>query len=290
MAKKKVHAEEHTDETWLIPYADMLTLLLALFIVMFAMSQINQAKYEEVKEQFGIIFKGGTGVLGSGNTAVVHIAGSKDTSDGSFTPGSAGTDSSPASSDPSSAPESSLVSSNIVSITIGAGVYDYTSEEVKMNEIKERLEKEITESGYKGKIAVTLNPAGLEICLQEIVLFQPGDADVEATVYPILKEISKMFKELDNNIKIEGHTDNVPIHNSKYRSNWDLSVMRAINVMNYIIGCEDLNPAKFFIQGYGEYAPKTDNTTDEGRAQNRRVEISVLRKYPLDSESAATSK
>jgi len=288
MTKKKAHAEEHPDETWLIPYADILTLLLALFIVMFAMSKVNQAKYEEVSKAFSIIFKGGTGVLGSGNTIVVQVDGGSDSGSTSGVDG--GNASTSDSSSSTSASQSSLDSSIITSITIGSGVYDFKSEDIKMNEIKDHLEKEIAASGYTGKIAVTLNPAGLEICLQEIVLFRPGDADINSSVHPLLQQISRMFKELENSIKISGHTDNIPMRNQKYRSNWDLSAMRAINVMNYIISSENLNPARFLVQGYGEYMPKADNTTEEGRALNRRVEISVLRKYPLDSESQTTSK
>ena len=292
MAKKKVHAEEHPDETWLIPYADILTLLLALFIVMFAMSKVNQEKFEEVSQAFSIIFKGGSGVLGNGNVVVVHDgSGASTTSDGSYQYNFNFPDSSEASSSTdSSATVSALDSPVITNITIEKGIYNYSTEDIRMNEIKDQLEREIATSGYNGKIAVTLTPVGLVISLQEVVLFESGDAEVAASVYPMLNEIAKMLKGLENQIKVEGHTDNVPICNSKYRSNWDLSAYRAINVMNYVVNAGNLNPARFYTVGYGEYSPKYDNTTDEGRAMNRRVEIFVIRKYPLSSESSATSK
>lgn len=93
-----------------------------------------------------------------------------------------------------------------------------------------------------------------------------------------------MLNGLNNNIIIAGHSDNVPIHNEKFRSNWDLSATRAINVMNFMVENGGINPDNFSIQAYGEYKPKYDNSTEEGRARNRRVEIFIARKYQLDSK------
>jgi len=101
---------------------------------------------------------------------------------------------------------------------------------------------------------------------------------------PLLLEISKMLHGLDNEIKVVGYTDNVPIKNEKFRSNWDLSAMRAINVMNFMVNSGTISADKVSIQAYGEYMPKSENTTEAGRAKNRRVEIIVARKYPVATE------
>lgn len=240
MSKKKQHHEEHMDETWLIPYADMLTLLLALFIVMFAMSKVDSDKMSRMSEQFNIIFAGGSGVI-ENNSSVVP---------------------------PMELPD--VLQKSAI-------------EENQMMELKSMLEEAIENAGYTDKITVALDGGGLEIAIQDIVLFRSGDAQIVDEAMPMLIKISEMLSKLDNNIKIVGHTDNVPIRNSKFRSNWDLGATRAINVMNFMVEKGGLKPDIFSIQAYGEYKPKYDNSTVEGRAKNRRVEINIDRKYPKDA-------
>jgi chemotaxis protein MotB len=236
--KKKVHHEEHVDESWLIPYADMLTLLLALFIVMFAMGQTDKEKLKKVSEQFNIIFSSGAGVLENNGTVVI--------------------------------PENPTTSYD----TMG------TIEEDKMNEVKQMLEQEINRKGYSDKAKVALNKEGLEISIQDAALFNSGEAEILKGVSPLLIQISTMLQKLDNDIKIVGYTDNVPISTEKFRSNWDLSSIRAINVMNFMVDAGKLHAEKFSIQAYGQFKPKFDNSTEAGRAKNRRVDIILLRKYP----------
>ena len=246
MAKKKAHHEEHVDETWLIPYADMLTLLLALFIVMFAMGQVDKEKLKKTSEQFNIIFSDGSQVLEKNGDSIIQLENSNTT-----------------------------------------GITNTEIEEDKMNEIKKLLEAEIENKGYSDKVRVELNKEGLGISIQDVMLFNSGDAQVLENVYPLLSQISKMLHNLSNNIKIVGHTDNIPVKNKNFRSNWDLSAIRAINVMNFMVSSGGLSPKRLSIQAYGEYRPKFDNSTDVGRAQNRRVEIFIVRKYP--SITKATS-
>ncbi len=99
------------------------------------------------------------------------------------------------------------------------------------------------------------------------MLFNSGDAEVLKQSSALLTQISKMLKGLDNNIKVTGHTDNQPISNSKFRSNWDLSAIRAINVMNFLSNIGGISANKLSIQAYGEYMPKFDNATEAGRAK-----------------------
>jgi chemotaxis protein MotB len=240
MAKKKAHHEEHVDETWLIPYADMLTLLLALFIVMFAMGQVDKAKMQALSEKFNIIFAGGSGALEREFNAIPPL--NELTNTNSFI------------------------------------------EDEKMNKIKANLQEEIKKQGYSDKVKVVLNRESLMVTMQDVVLFRSGEADVIQEVSPLLLKISGMLKGLQNSINIVGHTDNVPIHNKNFRSNWDLSAMRAVNVMNFMVEKGGMRPEKFSIQAYGEYMPKYDNSTEEGRTGNRRVEIFIERMYPLQTK------
>ncbi|MBK1809854.1 OmpA family protein [Clostridium sp. YIM B02505] len=257
MKKKKEHHEEHVDETWLIPYADMLTLLLALFIVMFAMSKVDSQKLQRLSAEFNVIFSGGSSVMSEGGTDTTAVVQSQAANAGTSTEKS-----------------------------------NTQKEEDTMNQLKQSLESEIESKGYAEKVKVELNKEGLEVSIQDAVLFNSGDAQVLQNVNPLLIEISKMVRGLDNEIKIVGHTDNVPITTSKFRSNWDLSAMRAINVMNFMVNSGGVGTNKISIQAYGEYRPKYSNDTAEGRSKNRRVEIFIIRKYaqPTDTSGTTTEK
>ncbi|MFL0269111.1 flagellar motor protein MotB [Candidatus Clostridium radicumherbarum] len=247
MKRKKQHHEEHVDETWLLPYSDMLTLLLALFIVMFAMSNVDNKKLKQISLQFNTIFSGGNGVL-------------KDS-------GGSGTN---------LAQNNSFVATDKMNSIV---------EQDKMIGIKSILEQEIKSNGYADQIKVDLNAEGLNISIQDTVIFKSGDADVLANFDPVLIQISNMIKNLDNEIRISGHTDNVPIKNNQFRSNWDLSYMRASNVMNFMVDTGHVAPNKFTIQAYGEYRPKYDNSNEAGRAKNRSVDILIVRKYALSTQN-----
>lgn len=246
MSRKKQHHEEHVDEAWLLPYSDMLTLLLALFIVMFAMGQTDKAKMQAMAKEFNIIFAGGSGMMNQDGNSMIPME---------------------------EAGESDSMQTNESQI-----------EEDKMTEIKKMLEEEIKQEGYEGKIKIDLNGEGLDIAIQDVVLFNSGEADVLKEVSPLLLKISNMLNALDNQIRVAGYTDNVPISNGKFRSNWDLSAMRAINVMNFMVSSGGIKQDNVSIQAYGEHKPKTSNSTEEGRAQNRRVEIYVVRNFPVDKE------
>ncbi|WP_160683470.1 flagellar motor protein MotB [Clostridium sp. C2-6-12] len=247
MSKKKQHHEEHVDEAWLLPYSDMLTLLLALFIVMFAMGQTDSAKLQAMSKSFNIIFAGGSGVMQRDGSSMIPM-------------------------------ESEGGEGN------GTGVYNSKTEEDKMTEIKKMLEQEIGKEGYSDKVKVNLTSEGLEITIQDAVLFKSGEAEIRSDVSPLLSKLSDMLHDLENKVKIVGHTDNVPIKNARFPSNWELSATRAINVMNYMVTSTGITANRASIEAHGEYMPKYDNNTEEGRAKNRRVEIIVIRKYPPDEK------
>ena len=146
--------------------------------------------------------------------------------------------------------------------------------------IKAVMEEEITSEGYSDAINVDINEEGLYITVQDVALFDSGKADIHKNVIPLLSKVSAMLNGLENEIKIVGHTDNVPIDNSEFHSNMDLSAERAINVRSLLVNSENgLDPEKTSIEAWGELKPKASNDTEQGRAQNRRVEIVVSREY-----------
>ncbi|WML35453.1 flagellar motor protein MotB [Clostridium sp. OS1-26] len=247
MKGKKQHHEEHVDETWLLPYSDMMTLLLALFIVMFAMSKVDNQKAKQLSHQFNVVFSGGSGALQSnGSNGDTFKIDDLDT------------------------------------LNEKSGVI----EQDKMLQVKNTLEQSIKNDGYADKVKVELNGEGLDIRIQDTVLFNSGEADILNEFTPVLMKISNMIKDLDNEIKISGHTDNVPIKNEKFRSNWDLSYMRASNVMNFMVDKCDFSPDKFSIQAYGEFKAKYNNSTEDGRSKNRSVDILIVRRYVSNSKNA----
>lgn len=244
MSKKKQHHEEHVDETWLLPYSDMLTLLLALFIVMFAMSQVDNEKMQKAAESFNAVFSGGTGVLKENGTTVAP----------------------------------------------GTGVMNQIIEQDKMVSAKSVLEDNIKKGGYADKVNVELNGEGLLISMQDTALFNSGFADVIPQFQPALIQISNSIKTFNNDIRVVGHTDNVPISNAKFKDNWDLSISRALNVMKFMVQSGGLPADKFSTQAFAEYKPKFDNSTPEGRAKNRRVEILIVRNHPTDVDKGQTKE
>lgn len=142
--------------------------------------------------------------------------------------------------------------------------------------LKKEIEKDIAEGGFNGKVTVSLQERGLVISLQDTVLFVSGSASLAPEARAIITKIGMTLKPLPNFIRIEGHTDNVPIHNLQFPSNWELSVARATNVVQELITQCGISPGRLSATGYGEYRPLAANDTGEHRQMNRRVDILIL--------------
>ncbi|MGG3563630.1 flagellar motor protein MotB [Neobacillus rhizosphaerae] len=240
--------EEHIDESWLIPYADILTLLLALFIVLFASSTVDKAKYESIMEAFKSEL---TGTKIENKDSGLSIKPSDKESDEK-------TDQQEQATAPEAAPAQS-------------------KEEIELNQLKEQLTKYINDNHLEAVISLQDTKRGVEISLKDVILFDPGNADLKASSFKTLDVLVGLSKTVTNPISIEGHTDNVPIKNSKYQSNWELSSARAVSVLHFF---ESKSIAKERLQfvGYGEYQPLFPNDTKEHKQANRRVNIVILRK------------
>lgn len=246
LKRKKKH-EDHVDESWLIPYADVLTLLLALFIVLFAASEVNSKKFQAISNAFNSALQGGTGVL-EHQSAVDNIQPTPQI---------------PGPGESISAEEENK---------------EMTPEQdqKELGELKETIEGYIEEKGLSPRLQTELTTQGLLLTITEGVLFMPGNAEVVGEARSIATEISNLLvTDPPRNIVIEGHTDNTPIHTAKYPSNWELSSSRAINFMKILLENEKLDPKKFSATGFGEYQPVSSNDTTEGRAKNRRVEVLI---------------
>lgn len=162
-------------------------------------------------------------------------------------------------------------------------------EQQKIQELKKaKLMIEITEYIKQEELAgvVQVEDVGdkITITLSQPVLFRSGKANLRSGSKRILNKLGSIFTSLDNEILIEGHTDNVPIHNKEFDSNWELSFYRAYNVVRYLTRKHRLSPKRLSVQGYGEYRPKVPNNSKANKAKNRRIEISILFKDKIDPE------
>ncbi len=125
-------------------------------------------------------------------------------------------------------------------------------------------------------IKIRSDARGVVITFPDALLFSSGSAELKPEAYDALTRIAEKLKEIPGKVAIEGHTDNVPISSSIYKSNWELSAARASSVLHFLLQ-KGLNPDRFIIAGYGEYRPVASNDTEDGRSKNRRVELIILR-------------
>ncbi|RKD30204.1 OmpA family protein [Lacrimispora algidixylanolytica] len=244
MSKKRKHAhqEEEGGEAWLLPYSDLMTLLLAVFIVLFAVSKIDAKKAQEMSEQF------------AGNM-MDKSYNAQGTGTGSGDGGGGG----PLNVDTKSELESFF------------GEYELK----KLEALKAELDDKIHTDGMDQSASTMIDMRGLVIRLNNAVLFESGSAEIKKHE-ETLNEVASILNTADNYIRIEGHTDNTPIRRSNYASNWELSTARAVNVVKLFINKNNFSPEKLIAVGYGEYKPVADNETAEGRSSNRRIDIIVL--------------
>lgn len=256
MARKKKlkenHEEEHIDETWLIPYADLLTLLLALFIVLFSM------RSEDV-EKTNAMFDSLNNALN--NFVIFEGSGSEEKP-------------SPQSNQQKS---SDGEEKNNKNSNIPAGVSVNDKDEQKLQDLMTELQNHIDQNNLNAEVTLYDITEGIQITLKDRIVFDSGSDNIKVNFIPSLDEITRIIKRLDNPIIIEGHTDNKPIHTSRFTSNWELSGARAAAVLHYFQN-NGISPNRLSFTGYGEFKPIAPNDTPENRELNRRVNIIVLRK------------
>ncbi len=145
-------------------------------------------------------------------------------------------------------------------------------------QISERIEYELrgVVGSFSKDLSVRRDERGVIVSLGEGSLFAPGSVEIKESSLKVLAELSLILKGISNKVLIEGHTDNLPVRSSRYRSNWEISTMRAVSVLRLFIEKFGLPPERFIVAGYGEYKPLRENTTPEGREINRRVDIVIL--------------
>ena len=255
MARKK-HAKPHEEEVgeaWLLPYSDLMTLLLALFIALFAMSQTDASKMQALAQAFTAAFNMGGPSFFSGMGPSTSMTSA--TTQGQDNANSA-----------------------------------YMQENENLREAQEKIEQYIKENNLQDQVSTELSEEGLMIRLKEKALFASGSAALQGQANQIVPVIAALLSSLPERVTISGHTDNVPISTAQFPSNWELSSARAVSLMRGLMGVQpSLNPARFSALGYSEYRPIASNDTEEGRAQNRRVEVFIARSMRFSQEDSISA-
>ncbi|WP_025688446.1 flagellar motor protein MotB [Paenibacillus zanthoxyli] len=257
---------------WMITYADLITLLLIFFVVLFAMSSLDQQKYSGVISSLQRSLQTGNGVLEGGNGILdggkgEENAGSTENGDGqSRADGHSAVI-------PSATPDGGKTSASPSPRELA-----FRQQEAKLAELMNVITEYVKSNDLGGQIFVADKPQGIAITLSNRFLFDVGKADLKPAASPALHQLSGLFRGIGAMVSIEGHTDNQPVlPSSRYVDNWELSGARALSVLRFFLEKEGLKSSQFQYAGYADTRPAADNATESGRQKNRRVEIIVLR-------------
>lgn len=150
------------------------------------------------------------------------------------------------------------------------------AEQQKLEAVKKQLDEYLKKNGLKATVTTSIDDRGLVVSIEDTEFFDTGKADINPVSKIKLIAIGNILNQVVNYMRVEGHTDNVPIKNNEFSSNWQLSAIRATNVTELLISSVGIPPAKLSAVGYGEYRPIADNSTEVGRAKNRRVDIIII--------------
>jgi chemotaxis protein MotB len=258
----ETHGSDHPDERWLVTYADLMTLLVALFMVLFSISAVNKTKFESLQHSLqdafsGKVLPGGQSIKEAGGTLNIKT--------------------------PSAAPrESSLqpyVGSPKDTSQSQAGSASGRAEEQQFKELKSKIDAVAAKEGLSGKITATVTPDGLLIrLLTDKLLFESGSATPRPQSLPLLRDVAHLLSatQADHQLIVSGNTDTQPIHSGEFQDNLALSTARAESIFRTFVG-DGISPLRMTAAGRGAYAPIASNASAAGRSLNRRVEILVPR-------------
>jgi chemotaxis protein MotB len=252
VARKKEPEKAANHERWLVSYADFITLLFAVFVTLYAMSQTDKQKVEQVAASYRTAF-GVTVGASSGKpqfipkSDMMPIPSMKQQLKNTEKPKAKGD---------------------------GSSKVQATKKDFK--EMLVALEKFLLDKNAQDKVNIDITRRGLVISLREAGFFDSGSATIQPAAYEFLTKIAEVLLPYSNPISFEGHTDNIPMRSSTFHSNWELSTARATTLAHYFMDQHSFTPEKISVTGYGEYRPVADNSVEEGRKQNRRVDVVLV--------------
>jgi chemotaxis protein MotB len=236
-------------ERWLVSYADFITLLFAFFVVLYASSKADQKKQQQVAQAIDSAFHT-LGLFPDTSRKPTNLKNVSATSkDDAVTP---------------------------LNIVMGEDVLTPAMVKEDLVRMQKQLEQMLSNQIAQHTVSIAMGKDGLVISLREAGFFSSGSATPHAATLPILHRIAAALGNTSYLVRIEGHTDNVPIHNDAFDSNWELSSARATRIAHIFVDSKDIAPERISAAGYAEYHPVTANATDAGRAENRRVDLVVM--------------
>jgi chemotaxis protein MotB len=250
--------EVESEERWLLTYADMITLLMALFMVLFSITSVNKAKLEVLSKTLQDAFSGK--VLPGGESIRSTGADPKSTSS------------------PTEAQAIPAITTIVKSASTSSTAAARAKEQEDFRRLKEQIDSYASQKGVQDKVQSVIAQRGLVIrLLTDRVLFDSGAAELKPEATPVLTKVAEIVaREGKHQVMVEGHTDPVPIHGSLFPTNWELSTARASRVVRFLID-GGVARRRLSAAGYASLHPIADNATAAGRSRNRRVEIVLLR-------------
>jgi chemotaxis protein MotB len=278
MSRRRHKHEEHANhEAWAIPYGDLMTLLLAFFVVMYAISSVNQGKYRVLSDSLQAAFRGdprtlapvevGNRMAGPGPGPQVKAELSPE-----LTPGTPG-----------------AVVSHVEVVSVKpdldrAGGQDENAAQ-ELEQVASEMERAMADLIDKDLVEVRRHGLWVEVEVRTDLLFASGMAQLGSNATRVLQQMADTVKPFPNPIRVEGHTDDVPIRNSSFNSNWELSAARAATVV-HLFTDRGIDPKRLSVIGLGQYRPLQPNTTPAGRNANRRVVLVILSGGPPEGDYA----
>jgi chemotaxis protein MotB len=248
MRRKKAHKASH--ERWLVSYADFVTMIFALFVVLFASARNDTARQADMASAIAAAF----------------------TELGLFAPHST--------TPPLNSQMAASAKAAVVTVANNSDFIGTAQQRTDLVALKKRLEGELASEIRLQTVALRMSKDGLVISLLEAGFFDSGSAMYKPSSAPIIERIAGRLRPLPNELRIEGHTDEVPIHSTLFASNWELSTGRATTIARLLIEQYRFDPAKLSAAGYAQYRPFASNMDEIGRARNRRVDVVVLPATP----------
>lgn len=237
--------ESGGNERWLITYSDLITLLMIFFVIMYAMSKVDVAKFETLTQSLAAALNHSQQIplKNLGKTGLVVPANPTDNGDKTAHPTAVG---------------------------------QATTSDKALDNLYNQVKQYIVSHNLNGNVTIVNETRGVQITLRDVVLFDTGQATVKPGAKSLLQGLVPFLQSLNNPIVIEGYTDNVPISTAQFPSNWELSSARAIDVVRFLISA-GVTPPRLSGVGYGQYHPVAANDTPLHRQENRRINIVILR-------------
>lgn len=277
--KKKQQDAPKGSPAWMSTFSDLMNLLLCFFVLLFSMSTVDAEKFEKViaslQSSFSVLPSGGSSI-GEGTMVSAGISQLPEL-DAYFSNATAEVDG----EENTKLDEEATSTEAAANTSTEEAAELYEKQELAESEqMAENIESMAQQYGIQDQVEVDFNAQYVMLTLNGALLFDSGKAEIRNDAYPLVDKIGAILQTYNQNIiEIEGHTDNVPIHSSKYPNNNVLSMYRALTVADYIRNITNLDSKYIKSSGRGEYVPIADNATEEGRARNRRVEIKIYNSY-----------